>query len=374
MEQFSWLFPTGWQIQGDPNNDTVQVKVGRNSGTISVTGLNDCGFSSPVSMSAGPILLPLVTNVTGDNSPCESELKTYVATSSDVQDFIWTFPGPDWLVNGQSTSDEIMVFVGESAGNIIVQGSNACGDAQFQLLATPELRPRMYAVSGELSPCEGATIEYLANGEFYEEVIWTIPSGWIVIGSLNDSIIEVIVGSTPGVVSAAGINLCGTSAIQEILVTPIDVPEIEIISVENFLSLSGTGASYQWYLNGTEIPGATTDQYTATVTGNYTASIVFDNGCSTITAPVNIIIASAGHNLNILPITVYPTPVSEQLYLKGIEDSIAYTITDMTGALVVKNTASDKSLNVSALSEGVYILRIEQDEKVYMARFVVERK
>ncbi|HEY3387765.1 MAG TPA: YCF48-related protein [Saprospiraceae bacterium] len=373
VEQFQWLFPTGWQIQGNPNNDTVRVKVGRNSGTISVTGLNDCGFSSPVSMSAGPILLPVITNLTGDNSPCESELKTYFATSSDIQDFVWTFPGPDWLVNGQSNADEVSVFVGETPGNIIVHGSNSCGDAQFQILVIPDLRPRMYAVSGAQNPCEGDTVEYAANGEFYEEVTWTYPADWVVIGSQNESIIELIAGATDGVVSAAGVNPCGTSAIQEFQVSPIDVPEIEIIAVENFLSLTGTGLTYQWYHDGIEIPGATGPEYTATVTGVYTAGILFVNGCFTITSPVNIIIASVGHRLKALPITVYPTPVSEHLYIKGIENSFTYTITDMSGALVASSTASDKSINVSALSEGVYILRIEQDAEVYMARFVVER-
>ena len=57
VDQFSWLFPTGWVIQGSANNDTVSVKVGRNGGTISVTGSNTCGFSSPDKYKCWPDLI-----------------------------------------------------------------------------------------------------------------------------------------------------------------------------------------------------------------------------------------------------------------------------------------------------------------------------
>ena len=374
VEQFNWLFPTGWQIQGNPNNDTVRVKVGRNSGTISVTGLNDCGFSSPVSMSAGPILLPLVTNVAGDNSPCESELKTYVATSSDVQDFVWTFPGPDWLVNGQSNTDEISVFVGETAGNIIVHGSNSCGETQSQLPVTPELIPISQSVSGVQSPCQGDVVEYTFDCDFHHETTWTYPDDWQVIVSPNLISISLLVTESPGVVTATGVNPCGTSVTQEIQVTPLVEPEITIIVIGNLLTLSGTGATYQWYNDEGLIEGATEAEYIAVVSGVYYAAISFDNGCLRVTPPVDVVVTSVNRNIKVLPITVYPTPVNEQLYIKGIEDSYAYTITDMTGSLVINNTAADKSINVSSLSEGIYILRIEQDDNVYMARFVVERK
>ncbi len=58
VDQFSWLFPTGWVIQGSANNDTVSVKVGRNGGTISVTGSNTCGFSESDKYKCGPDLIP----------------------------------------------------------------------------------------------------------------------------------------------------------------------------------------------------------------------------------------------------------------------------------------------------------------------------
>jgi hypothetical protein len=51
---------------------------------------------------------------------------------------------------------------------------------------------------------------------------------------------------------------------------------------------SGTGMTYQWFLNGTAIAGATSSSYTATLGGNYTLRVANGNGCSKTSAPVNV--------------------------------------------------------------------------------------
>ena len=373
VDQFAWLFPTGWQIIGNENNDTVTVKVGRNAGTISVTGSNSCGFSSPLSMSAGPILLPVVNNLTGDNTPCEGEIIGYSVTSTSINDYSWSFPGPDWEIFGQSNNDEIQVLVGETAGTISVAGTNTCGSAVAELTVTPDLRPRMYSVSGPAAPCEGDIVQYVADGEYYDEVAWTYPADWQVIGASNEAIIDLKAGITPGLVTAAGVNPCGTSAVPETLVTPFDVPEVTVIITENVLSLSHDATTYQWYFNGEIIAGATGAQYTATATGAYYAVVVFDNGCSATTAPVNLIISSTGGQIDYTSIRVYPNPASTQLFIKDLELMVPYTITDITGAIVQSGMIADKTIPVLSLAEGVYVLRAQTSTQVFGARFVVKR-
>jgi gliding motility-associated-like protein len=44
----------------------------------------------------------------------------------------------------------------------------------------------------------------------------------------------------------------------------------------------GAAATYQWYRNGTAIPGATTDNYIAKTEGDYTVITTNANGCSSL--------------------------------------------------------------------------------------------
>ena len=372
VDQYYWLFPSGWVILGDANNDTVRVKVGRNNGTISVTGLNTCGFSSPLSMNTNPVLVAKLASFEGDDSPCEAELITYTVVGTAITDYTWTFPGIDWEVLGNTDTDEVMVFAGESAGTITVTGTNVCGSAQVSKAVTPDLRPRMHSISGEGSPCEGLIAVFTADGEYYDEVVWTYPADWQVIGSANQGTIQLKIGEAAGTVSAQGINACGSSAIAEVLVTPLIIPEVTVIVNENVLTLSATGITYQWLLNGAPIDGATGAEYIATTSGDYSATIILETGCTTTTAPVSVILSSVDNGASILPLSVYPVPVNSTLYLKGITPGFDYTITDVAGALITRNSSAETSINVSTLPEGVYFLRLQQDQKSYMARFVVK--
>ncbi len=59
---------------------------------------------------------------------------------------------------------------------------------------------------------------------------------------------------------------------------------------DNHLSVSSAYSSFQWYLNGNLISGASSHNYTATQNGTYTVTVTNSNGCSGTSSP---------HNLNV---------------------------------------------------------------------------
>lgn len=63
---------------------------------------------------------------------------------------------------------------------------------------------------------------------------------------------------------------------------------------------ASSGATYQWYLNGSLIPGATQLNYTATIPGHYNVLVTNAIGCSDTSA--------LGFNLNLLPQTIITIP------------------------------------------------------------------
>lgn len=370
VDQYFWLFPSGWQIIGNPNNDTVHVKVGRNAGTISVTGLNSCGFSSPVSIGAGPILIPRLLNLTGDPTPCESELLTYSVTGQDISDYTWTFPDSTWDVFGAEHNNSIQVFVGETSGIISVTGTNVCGSATLQLPAATELRPRMHGVSGESGPCRFDLATYIANQEYADAISWTYPADWEVVGASDEPTIEFIVGAEAGVVTATGINPCGMSAIAETPVTPIVPPDIVVLVNDNQLSLSADGLAYQWYLDGAQIPGANFATYTATVSGDYFAIMTVENGCITISDTVNVIISATGHLGEKPMFNLYPSPATNLLHITGIEGQAEYRILDLHGRHLIWGLCNGEPISLTGLDAGMYLMSVSTKDRRSIQRFI----
>ncbi len=373
VDLFFWLFPTGWTIIGNPNNDTINVKVGRNGGVISVTGSNACGFSSPISINAGPSLLPKITNLAGDNSPCEGEIITYLATQTDVDDFVWTIPG-DWSIQGNMNLQTIQTQVGAMAGVISVIGTNQCGaTAPFNRNVSPELRPRMYTVTGPVTICAGDTVEFVGQGEYYDEVVWTYPADWAVLGPQNEIAIALRAGEEAGIVTAGGVNPCGTSAIAEAEVNPFFVPQVGILNEGDKLYPTSAGIAYQWYLNGTQIDGATLDTLVPVVSGTYTVLVIFSNSCTSLSFPVEVIISGLFNPTATTALDIYPVPATETLNIKGISGEYVYTIFDITGTLLTQHKSVDTAIDVSMLSEGSYMLKVQQAANIHVARFVVAR-
>jgi hypothetical protein len=141
VDQFTWVFPPGWNILGNANEDTVDVEIAPTSGFISVFGMNECGTTGQLNFSAGADLLPVVNLVLGDADPCAGDLYEFNASGVQVDTFQWSFPS-DWVVNGDAHLQTIEVFVGQQAGDILVSGINQCGISEaFPFAVTPFVVP-----------------------------------------------------------------------------------------------------------------------------------------------------------------------------------------------------------------------------------------
>lgn len=76
---------------------------------------------------------PALTQLRGNLEPCAGDTINYIVDSDEVDIFDWTFPS-DWILLGNSNTSSIHFIAGSMAGQVMVQGSNACGDTTVQLL------------------------------------------------------------------------------------------------------------------------------------------------------------------------------------------------------------------------------------------------
>jgi hypothetical protein len=175
-------------------------------------------------------------------------------------------------------------------------------------------------------------------------------------------------------VTAAG--GCGEGA-DTVIIVPIPAPQVPTVTQNlDVLSATGTG-SFQWYLNGTPITGATNSTYTMTQNGTYTVVVTSANGCSATSQ--SFVVTNVGiHSLSMSSgLTVFPNPsegnaITVQL-LSG-EPINHIRITDVSGRVVYTEQAlqARRVLDLSALSKGMYLLEVINDNAHYSKRLVIQ--
>jgi N-acetylneuraminic acid mutarotase len=69
---------------------------------------------------------------------------------------------------------------------------------------------------------------------------------------------------------------------------------------------------------------------------------------------------------------LYPACASDRIYLSGVKTDAPVEITDSQGRLLKKEINQDQGLDVSALSSGLYLVRISSNSTVFISRFIKE--
>lgn len=110
----------------------------------------------------------------------------------------------------------------------------------------------------------------------------------------------------------------------------------------------------------------------------YDACLEVTNGCGTDSTckPINLVTGLASPQ-NTGNLKLYPVPAESRVYVEGDEfgdGEARVTVTDAMGQTVknvTKSVAKNKlSVNLAPLKSGVYLLKVEQDGKVFQKRFL----
>ncbi len=142
----------------------------------------------------------------------------------------------------------------------------------------------------------------------------------------------------------------------------------------NVLTASAA-SSYQWYLDGNPISGATGQSYTATTNGSYTVEITAVNGCTAISAPFSVMVTDTDNLQATQQLSIYPNPVKDRLFIDTNIDNLnnfTVQILDTNGQLVLQQFLEHPSDNitVSHLPKGIYFIKIAYLDDVLVESFV----
>lgn len=217
-------------------------------------------------------------------------------------------------------------------------------------------------LSGEDTVCAWERELYtIAATDESETYIWSLPSGWV--GESDSNTIEVLTGTTGGMIRVQVVRCGDTSTIREFEAYVL-APDPAVITIDGFLlGTAGTYASYQWLLNGTPISGANASTYNVLENGDYSVITINDYGCTDTSAVYTVknysSIVDAKTVVN--HIKVYPNPAHKTLYIHS-PVPVLLSLHGLDGKQLLQAGKDEKSINIGQLSPGIYILRILSPE------------
>jgi hypothetical protein len=138
--------------------------------------------------------------------------------------------------------------------------------------------------------------------------------------------------------------------------------------------------SYQWFLDGNAIAGATAATYDWTTPGNYSVEIQQFDQCPSFTSTAELVGTSVDENTaTTFELSVFPNPAEDRVIVKTRASSYTaaqLSVMDMTGKVVYTSQENlNGGLNLIALnaelSAGVYTVEIRSGESAQTTRLVI---
>lgn len=333
---YTWTLPNGWT--GSSTTTSITAIAGTTGGNISVNANNDCGGSTPstlsVAISNGVPSQPGVIN--GNTPVCRLSSQTYsVAAVNGATSYTWTLPA-GWT--GTSATNSITVTVGNASGNITVKANNPCGSSSVRVFAViaNNVPNQPGVISGSTPVCAGSIQTYsIASVAGATSYTWTLPSGWS--GSSTTTSITVTIGTAGGNLMVNADNACGNSSnrVLFVAITPLPPTPGTITgattvcsgSSQTYSIASVAGAtSYIWTLPSGWSGSSTTTSIscTAGITGGNVSVLAVNNcGVSNTTRTLAV---------SVLTTPAQPGAISGSTSVCSGATSLNYHITAVAGA------------------------------------------
>ncbi len=296
---YNWYYSsgTGAAITPASNVASVDFSNAATSGSIEVTAQNTCGISAASSIAVIVNSLPASPSAFSGASPatvCKGQTGVvYSVVSVAATTYTWGYSvGTGAVITASGTNTASFDFSNAAtSGNIDVMAHNSCGSSvsPLSMTVTVNAAPAQPStiISASTSVCPGQT------GVLYSVVndplatsgyIWSYStSGTSITGTSNSVTVNFSNAATAGLLSVQASNGC-LSPVQtkSVLVSAATAPILTkttlLLCNNSPVTLgAGTYSSYAWNLitggATTIMPGATQQNFTASVPGSYFVTV-----------------------------------------------------------------------------------------------------
>lgn len=228
--------------------------------------------------------------------------------------------------------------------------------------------------------CPGTCTDFTNHSQHASSYLWTfagaVPSTSTDVNPSN------ICYQSPGTYAVLLIatNSVGSDTLtlnNYITIYPFPSPQGISQNGDTLFAVAGA-VGYQWYNNGTIIPGATDYYYVATSSGNFNVVATDQNGCE-VEAVIFDVIAGVHHPSLDNGLTVFPNPAADEVVIRTGQGFHATEINiyNVPGELVATIPVSDLNtsaikLNVRAYAQGMYFVTMQTGDQHLRTKFIKE--
>lgn len=276
-----------WQLNNvDINGATNSSYAATTSGsyTCKITLNGNCySISNAISILVNP-LPPAEITPAGPIAICPGTSTLLSANTGSGYSYAWYWNG---FYTGNTSSSYNAVNPGTYA--VVVTNTNNCANSSNSVSVTNLSVPSpVINASGNTTICPGNTVLLSANTGSGITHQWSL-DGVPILNATASTYNADASGSYT--VTETGSNGCSATS-SGIVVTVLTGPAATINHSTpltfceggnvNLVANSGTGLTYQWYLNGNIINGATNQNYEANSNGSYTVQVTLNGNCSSL--------------------------------------------------------------------------------------------
>jgi hypothetical protein len=286
---YQWQL-NGGAILGATNSSYVTGAAGNY--TCLVT--NSCGSTTSNALTVTVVTSPIAAITAGGPTTfCTGGSVTLTASTATGQTYQWRFNG------GNIFGATLSSYLATAAGNYTCVVTNSCGSATSNTITvTLNTAPAAsISATGATTFCSGGAVTLNVTSGPGLTYQWRL-NGNPIGGATSTSYAATGSGSYTCVVT----NTCGSTTSNSITVTVETTPAATLAALGSTTVCSGdsvllevtsgAGYSYQYRLNGVDIPGATSRHWAAFVAGSY--SCIVSNTCGAILTNAIIVSVTAG--------------------------------------------------------------------------------
>ena len=275
------------------NGATTSTYTANASGsyTVVVTNTSTCSATSTATVVTVNALPAATITPATTTTFCQGGSVVLNANTGTGLTYQWRLNGTN--ITGATTSS----YTANASGSytVVVTNTSTCSATSTATVVTVNALPSATITPATVTTfCQGGSVVLNANTGTGLSYQW-YNNASIITGATTSSYTANASGSYTVVVTNTS-TCSATSTATVVTVNALPTATITASSATTFCqggsvvltANTGTGLTYQWRLNGTNITGATTSSYTANASGSYTVVVTNTSTCSATSSAINV--------------------------------------------------------------------------------------